>query len=132
MNAFIIYWLPKLEHNAYNLISFQSDAYTNAAKLTVTPAPDSDAKKVVKIMSDNFYQKISGVPSLAAMKGDKEKLLQTVTLASIIEREYRSADEAPLIGSVFSNRIKKRSLKYRDLFINTLLYSPISFLTRVR
>lgn len=74
---------------------------------TYSLAPDSDAKKVVKIMSDNFYQKISGVPSLAAMKGDKEKLLQTVTLASIIEREYRSADEAPLIASVFSNRIKK-------------------------
>jgi len=33
--------------------------------------------------------------------------LQTVTLASIIEREYRSADEAPLIASVFTNRIKK-------------------------
>ena len=40
-NEFIIYWLPRMEHNAYNLISFQTDAYEAAAKLTVEPAPDS-------------------------------------------------------------------------------------------
>ena len=40
-NEFIIYWLPQMEGNAYNLISFQSDAYTDAAKLTVTPEPDT-------------------------------------------------------------------------------------------
>ena len=40
-NEFIIYWLPQMEQNAYNLISFQSDAYTDAAKLTITPQPDT-------------------------------------------------------------------------------------------
>ncbi len=40
-NEFIIYWLPQMEGNAYNLISFQSDAYTDAAKLTITPEPDT-------------------------------------------------------------------------------------------
>lgn len=40
-NEFMIYWLPKMENNAYNLISFQTDAYEEVAKLTVTPAPDS-------------------------------------------------------------------------------------------
>ena len=40
-NEFIIYWLPQMEQNAYNLISFQTDAYEEAAKLTVTPQPDS-------------------------------------------------------------------------------------------
>ncbi|MBP0972695.1 MAG: hypothetical protein J5851_02175 [Oscillospiraceae bacterium] len=30
-----------MEHNAFNLITFQGEAYTNAAKLTITPAPDS-------------------------------------------------------------------------------------------
>jgi hypothetical protein len=38
---FIVYWLPLMEDNSYNLISFQDDAYTDAAKLEVTPAPDT-------------------------------------------------------------------------------------------
>ena len=40
-NEFIIYWLPKMEHNPYNLISFQQEAYTDSAKLTIDPAPDT-------------------------------------------------------------------------------------------
>ncbi len=40
-NEFIIYWLPKMEHNPYNLISFQTNSYTDNAKLTVTPKPDT-------------------------------------------------------------------------------------------
>lgn len=40
-NEFIIYWLPRMETNAYNLITFQTDAYTDNAPLTVTPTPDS-------------------------------------------------------------------------------------------
>ena len=31
-NEFIIYWLPQMQDNAYNLISFQQDVYTDSAK----------------------------------------------------------------------------------------------------
>lgn len=40
-NEFIVYWLPEMQDNKYNLISFQKDAYTNNAKLDITPKPDS-------------------------------------------------------------------------------------------
>ena len=40
-NEFIIYWLPRMEGNAYNLITFQTDVYTENAKLTISPKPDS-------------------------------------------------------------------------------------------
>ena len=40
-NEFIVYWLPQMQNNAYNLITFQTDAYTNAAPLHITPQPDS-------------------------------------------------------------------------------------------
>lgn len=40
-NEFIIYWLPILQRNEYNLISFQQQNYIDAAKLTVSPTPDS-------------------------------------------------------------------------------------------
>ena len=40
-NEFIVYWLPRMEANPYNLIAFQAEAYTDHARLTVTPEPDS-------------------------------------------------------------------------------------------
>lgn len=40
-NEFIIYWLPRMEHNPYNLISFQTETYTDSAELTIDPAPDT-------------------------------------------------------------------------------------------
>lgn len=39
-DEFIIYWLPQLENNPYNLISFQQEAYTDAAVLDIYPEPD--------------------------------------------------------------------------------------------
>jgi len=40
-NEFIIYWLPRMENNKYNLISFQNELYTENAQLKITPQPDS-------------------------------------------------------------------------------------------
>ena len=40
-NEFIVYWLPRMESNPYNLISFQGAAYTDHAVLTITPEPDT-------------------------------------------------------------------------------------------
>ena len=40
-NEFLLYWLPRMERNPYNLISFQTEAYTDAARLTIDPAPDT-------------------------------------------------------------------------------------------
>lgn len=40
-NEFIVYWLPQMQGNPYNLISFQTGRYTDAARLSIDPAPDS-------------------------------------------------------------------------------------------
>ena len=40
-NAFIVYWLPRMQDNPYNLITFQTTAYTDAAELDIEPAPDT-------------------------------------------------------------------------------------------
>ena len=40
-NEFIIYWLPRMEGNPYNVISFQTEAYTEGAVLEIDPNPDS-------------------------------------------------------------------------------------------
>ena len=56
-NEFIVYWLPLMEQNPYNVIAFQSAAYTDAAELLVQPAPDT----VIRVFmtwqaSDEFLQ----------------------------------------------------------------------------
>ena len=40
-NEYIVYWLPLMQDNPYNVISFQTDAYEAAAKLAITPVPDT-------------------------------------------------------------------------------------------
>ena len=40
-NDFITYWVPKMQENPYNLISFSGEEYSEIAKLTVNPKPDS-------------------------------------------------------------------------------------------
>jgi len=40
-NDFIVYWLPQMENNPYNVISFQTDLYTAKAKLITTPSADT-------------------------------------------------------------------------------------------
>ena len=38
---FIEYWLPRMEGNAYNLISFETKDYEQMAPLTIAPEPDA-------------------------------------------------------------------------------------------
>ena len=40
-NEFIVYWLPQMEDNAYNLIYFQGKSYTDTTELKISPQPDS-------------------------------------------------------------------------------------------
>ena len=40
-NEFIVYWLPQMQDNAYNLIAFQGASYTDSAVLSIEPKPDS-------------------------------------------------------------------------------------------
>lgn len=40
-NEFIIYWLPRMQNNPYNLITFPTERYENEVKLEITPEPDS-------------------------------------------------------------------------------------------
>ena len=40
-NEFVVYWLPFMRDNEYNVISFQGDCYEESAPLKISPAPDS-------------------------------------------------------------------------------------------
>ena len=40
-NDFIVYWLPEMQDNDYNIISFQGEVYEQLVPLDITPAPDN-------------------------------------------------------------------------------------------
>lgn len=66
---------------------------------------DMDSDEVVRLMVKTFFEKIQSVPGLS--EKTPEELHDIVILSSIVEREYRVEDEAPLIASVFKNRIRQ-------------------------
>ena len=62
------------------------------------------AERVVRAMADNFFARIAEIDeSLVSMP--MEELNRIITLASIVEREYRVVEEAPLMAGVFQNRL---------------------------
>ena len=62
------------------------------------------AEAVVRHMVDTFFGRLEEIHPGA--RADAAKLHDTVILASIVEREYRLPSEAPLIASVFNNRLQ--------------------------
>ena len=62
------------------------------------------AQEAAEIMIDTFFEKIKSIEGLS--EKSPQELYDIVILASIVEREYRVEDEAPLIASVFTNRLK--------------------------
>jgi UPF0755 protein len=66
---------------------------------------DVSAEIIIAKMMDTFFEKLAGiVPEYKNLA--PEELFKKVIIASIIEREYRKEDEAPVIASVFYNRLK--------------------------
>ncbi len=62
--------------------------------------------RVVAVMTTNFFKNLAAIdPQHRELSA--QGLLDTVIMASIVEREYRLAREAPLIASVFYNRLKR-------------------------
>lgn len=57
-NEFIVYWLPKMQNNEYNLISFQFNEYTDNVELDISPEPDSVLRVFMAYKALNEYHSI--------------------------------------------------------------------------
>lgn len=54
-NEFIVFWLPFMQDNKYNVISFQYDCYTDNAVLSVTPEPDTVLRVFMAFYESDEY-----------------------------------------------------------------------------
>jgi UPF0755 protein len=66
--------------------------------------PDYPAARVIQTMADNFFARIGEVDE-RSLTMSPEELNRLVILASIVEREYRLDEEAPVMAGVFFNRL---------------------------
>lgn len=57
-NEFIVYWLPVMEQNEYNVIAFQNEKYTDSAELNVSPAPDTVIRVFMAFKASNEFVEI--------------------------------------------------------------------------
>lgn len=64
---------------------------------------DATVEKVITIMTDNFAKKYN---SLTGVRKNKYTEKQLVTIASMVEREARFAEDRPLVASVIFNRLQ--------------------------
>ena len=69
--------------------------------------PEYGAEAVVRHMVGNFFARLEQIDP--GSRADPAQLHATVTLASIVEREYRLPGEAPIIASVFYNRLRGKA-----------------------
>ncbi|MDR0389188.1 MAG: endolytic transglycosylase MltG [Spirochaetaceae bacterium] len=63
------------------------------------------AEQVVRTMADTFFKNLALIEP-GALALSREELNRAVIIASIVEREYRLAAEAPLMAGVFYNRLR--------------------------
>lgn len=54
-SEFIMYWLPLMQHNEYNVISFLGEEYDSAAPLEIEPAPDSVKRVFMVYCASDVY-----------------------------------------------------------------------------
>ena len=57
-NEFIVYWLPIMQKNKYNLITFAGKEYENMAELEITPKPDSVLRVMMVFEPLNKYMEV--------------------------------------------------------------------------
>jgi UPF0755 protein len=68
---------------------------------------DITPKELIEVLFNEFYKKVIASDKYG-LKNNPQKLLETVTLASIVQGETQLESEMPTIAGVYLNRIAKR------------------------
>lgn len=65
-NEFIMYWLPRMENNPYNLIHFAGSEYTDQAELLIQPQPETTIRvmMITQALETNIQFPLQDLSSL--------------------------------------------------------------------
>ncbi len=106
INEFIIYWLPKMQDNQYNVISFQNEKYTDIARLNVTPVPDCLIRVFMAWYPSDEYVEIEEQELSAPTRKGKTVVEWGGSESSIVYwRPSTSLDEYGVLGSTETDKL---------------------------
>lgn len=100
-------FLEGIEHNEHRLEGY---LYPDTYEFYLGDTPENALARFL----DNFESKITD-DIKSKVKDSGYSLHQIITVASLIEREAKLADEQPIIAGVIYNRLKSRSLPYLQI-----------------
>jgi len=86
-------------------------------------------RKIIRTMIDTFKQRVLTTDMLNKIKNSKMSLHETITLASLIEKETGKDEERKHISSVFHNRLRKKMHLQTD---PTVIYAIQGFDGNIR
>lgn len=100
-NDFIDYCYSSIPLNKYKITGNSCEGFLFPDTYYLTS--QMQASLVADLMINNFFEKIKTISNIESLSA--KQLYDKIVLASIVEREYRIETEAPLIASVFVNRL---------------------------
>lgn len=89
-NEFIIYWLPQMENNPYNLIHFSTEQYEEMAELKIMPEPET----VIRVMM--VFQPLTDIIEIP--KQDLSKMKKKRNGFTVVEWGGKKLDKDDDLG----------------------------------
>lgn len=90
----------------------------------------ASAREIALAMISEFFEKVRALPQTSSLTG--AELYKKIIMASLIQGEYHEKEDAPLIASVFYNRVRSGMRLDSDASIKYLIMKKNGFTARPR
>ena len=101
-NEFIMFWLPRLEENDYNLIHFSTEEYKNRVPLKVKPEPDQQIR-IMMLYAPATKNTLFPIQLLKRVERKKDAFVLVEWGGAKIEHPLKNTSATEGKGSIFKN-----------------------------